>query len=149
MRLQQVRTAAGESWLGVTWLGVQDFVLGIKRMDQHVSPPSAPLFFFSTTSSNLQMLEESLVVEGTESSPEVSAFRGDSGAEAVPALWSWERLGGLHGPRSVVGSLWGPWRMGSLGVFSALQRREQGENCGNNHGNFMSMNNLCVVLIKY
>lgn len=52
---------------------------------------------------------------------EVSVFR----AEAVPALWNWEKLGGLHGPMSVVGSLWGPWRMqtGSFQCFTEARAR--------------------------
>lgn len=87
-----------ESWLGVTWLGVHDLVLGIKRMDQHVSCPSAHLSFFSTTSSNLQMLEVTQWWKELNPVLEVSGFRGDSRAEAVPALWSWEKLGGSMVP---------------------------------------------------
>lgn len=62
------REAAGSQKLvGSDLLGVQGLVLGIKRMDQSVSPSSAHLFFFSTTSSYLQMLEGS--GGGIESSP--------------------------------------------------------------------------------
>lgn len=39
MRLQESQDCIRESWLGVSWLRVQDLVLGIKRKDQHVSPP--------------------------------------------------------------------------------------------------------------
>lgn len=51
----------GESWSGVTRLRVQVLVLGIKKMEQGVSPPSPQ------QPQQLQMLEESLVGRGTAS----------------------------------------------------------------------------------
>lgn len=133
----------------MTWLGVQDLVLGIKRMDQRVSLSSAHLFSSAQPPATCRCWKSLWWWKELNPVLEVSGFRGDSGAEAGPALWSWEKLGGLHGPMSVLGSLWGPWRMqtGSMGAFSALQRPEQGESCGNNPANFMSMSNLFVALI--
>lgn len=94
------QSCSRESWLGMIWLGVQGLVLGIKGMDQHVSPPSARPPVTCRFWKSLWWWEElNLVLE-------VSGFRGDSRAEAVPALWSWEELRGLHGPMSAV-DLWG------------------------------------------